>query len=77
MNRPALEGGKLEAIMGEELTQEQREALARFKDRQGRYWKSRLIALWAAGRDDQAPDGALLRQVRNSLGLDGLARVKI
>lgn len=63
--------------MGDELTQEQREALARFKEKKGSYWKSRLVELWISGRDDRAPDGAVLRQVRNTLGLDGLARVKI
>jgi hypothetical protein len=35
------------------------------------------VALWINGRDDRAEDGALLRQVRNTLGVDGLAKVKI
>ena len=63
--------------METELTATQREALVRFKSKQGRYWKSCLVALWVNGRDDRAEDGALLRQVRNTLGVDGLAKVKI
>ena len=63
--------------MASEFTSEQSAALSRFKAKQGRQWKSRLIALWVSGRDDRAEDGALLRQVRNSLGVDGLARLKI
>jgi hypothetical protein len=61
----------------DQITTEQSQALSRFKSKQGRQWKSRLIALWVTGRDDRGEDGALLRQVRNSLGLDGLARLKI
>lgn len=63
--------------MASHITTEQSAALSRFKAKQGRQWKSRLIALWVDGRDDRAEDGALLRQVRNSLGVDGLARLKI
>ncbi|KPB82037.1 hypothetical protein [Pseudomonas syringae group genomosp. 3] len=63
--------------MTSQITQDQNEALTRFKAKQGRQWKSRLIALWVNGRDERSPDGALLRQVRNSLGVDGLARLKI
>lgn len=63
--------------MKTELTTDQREALVRFKGKQGRYWKSRLVALWINGRDERAEDSALLRQVRNSLGVDGLSKVKI
>lgn len=59
------------------ITVEQREALARFKSSQGRHWKSKLVALWINGKDELANDSALLRQVRNTLGVDGLARVKI
>ena len=44
--------------MKTELTATQREALERFKTKQGRYWKSRLVALWINGRDDRAEDGA-------------------
>lgn len=60
-----------------ELTDAQREALERFKSVHGRNWKSRLVALWVNGRDDRGADGALLRQVRNTIGLDGLAKLKI
>lgn len=64
-------------MTADQITTEQCQALSRFKSKQGRQWKSRLIALWVTGRDDRGEDGALLRQVRNSLGLDGLARLKI
>jgi len=64
-------------MTADQITTEQSQALSRFKSKQGRQWKSRLIALWVTGRDDRGEDGALLRQVRNSLGLDGLARLKI
>ncbi len=63
--------------MNEDLTQEQRAALERFKEKKGRYWKSKLVELWVSGRDDLVQDGALLRQVRNTLGLDGLANLSI
>lgn len=55
-----------------ELTQAQREALQRFSAKYGRNWKAQLIELWASGKDDARPDGALLRQLRNVLGPDGL-----
>lgn len=60
-----------------ERTPEQTAALSRFKAKHGRLWKSRLIALWITGRDERIEDGAILRQVRNSLGIDGLASLKI
>ncbi|MDX9668612.1 hypothetical protein QMK50_27075 [Pseudomonas sp. P5_152] len=63
--------------METELTATQREALVRFKSKKGRCWKSCLMTMWSRGQDDRAEDGALLRQVRNSLGVGGLAKVKI
>lgn len=60
-----------------QITIEQREALTRFKSTQGRQWKSRLVELWIRGKDERAQDGAVLRQIRNTLGIDGLAKVKI
>lgn len=47
------------------LTPEQRAALDKFAAEHGRYWKSKLRAMWMDGRDAQRKDGAYLRQVRN------------
>ncbi|MDF4211168.1 hypothetical protein P2W50_31440 [Pseudomonas protegens] len=63
--------------MNTDITADQRAALARFKASHGRDWKSKLVALWINGKDELATDSALLRQVRNTLGVDGLAKVKI
>lgn len=49
-----------------ELTPEQAKALERFADAHGRTWKSKLRTMWMNGRDALQPDGAYLRQVRNS-----------
>lgn len=48
------------------LTPEQTKALNRFAQTYGRTWKSRLRAMWFNGRDALQPDGAYLRQIRNS-----------
>ena len=45
------------------LTNEQRQALQDFADKNGTQWKSKLIHLWNAGRDV-----GLLRQIRNQFG---------
>ena len=45
------------------LTNEQRQALQDFADKNGTQWKSELIHLWNAGRDV-----GLLRQIRNQFG---------
>lgn len=45
------------------LTNEQRQALQDFADKNGTQWKSKLIHLWNTGRDV-----GLLRQIRNQLG---------
>lgn len=63
--------------MTESITQEQQEALQRFSDQHGRHWKSQLVALWAKGKDDSHQDGALLRQLRNTLGPTGLHRLRL
>jgi hypothetical protein len=49
-------------------TPEQQSALTAFAQRSGRYWKARLLRLWDTGRDENEPEGPLLRQVRNNLG---------
>jgi hypothetical protein len=49
-----------------ELTPEQAKALNRFAEAHGRNWKSQLRTMWMNGRDALQPDGAYLRQVRNS-----------
>lgn len=48
-----------------EMTPEQKEALTRFAATHGRTWRSKLRTLWATGKDEQSPDSAYLRQVRN------------
>jgi hypothetical protein len=48
--------------------EQQAAALQRFANEKGRAWKSALGALWASGKDERHPDGALLRQVRNQFG---------
>ena len=47
------------------LTNEQRQALQDFADKNGTQWKSKLIHLWNAGRDV-----GLLRQIRNQFSHD-------
>jgi hypothetical protein len=45
------------------LTNEQRQALQDFADKNGTQWKDKLIHLWNTGRDV-----GLLRQIRNQFG---------
>jgi hypothetical protein len=47
------------------LTLEQRTTLDKFAAEHGRYWKSKLRALWMTGRDALRKDGGYLRQIRN------------
>lgn len=54
------------------MTPEQYAALRRYAEKHGRRWKSRLSSDWASGRDAEQPDGAYLRQIRNTLGPDWL-----
>ena len=59
------------------LTVEQLAALHRFSEHHGRQWKAKLKSLWASGKDDTQPDGALLRQIRNDLGPKWLSRFSL
>lgn len=52
----------------EGLSSEQMRALVAFAERNGRSWKSKLIALWMNGRDYYEPQGVALHQVRNNFG---------
>lgn len=59
------------------LTPEQAQALAKFRDDHGRYWKRDLWEHWATG-DYRGVEGAgLLQQVRNTLGPKWLRRVSV
>lgn len=58
------------------LTQPQYNALENFKRRFGAEWKYELSSRWTTGRDVQCIDGALLRQIRNTLGPAWLAEQK-
>lgn len=49
-------------------TQEQLAALQRFADENGRTWKAELSSAWASGKDENLPDGAHLRAIRNQFG---------
>lgn len=59
------------------LTKEHARALIDFKARNGRRWKDKLKRLWATGKDERHPDGALLRGVRNEIGPGGLDKVVV
>jgi len=54
-------------------TPEQAIAIAQFKAKYGQHWKEELASKWWSGRDVSEPNGALLRQVRNTLGPQWLA----
>lgn len=58
------------------MTAEQIQALQAFAAKHGRSWKSKLRSAWASGRDERLPNGALLRQIRNTLGPVGLAKFR-
>jgi len=55
-------------------TPEQQLAINQFKAKYGQFWKEELATKWWSGRDVNEPHGALLRQVRNQLGPQWLAR---
>lgn len=55
-----------------EATEDQLAALTRFASKNGRYWKCKLVNAWLSGADERLPDGGLLRQVRNELGIQWL-----
>lgn len=44
------------------------QALKAFAARHGRYWKRTLSDMWMNGRDENEPNGAALRDIRNRLG---------
>ena len=50
------------------LSLEQAEAVLTFARKNGRDWKEALMSAWLNGTDAREPNGALLRQVRNTLG---------
>jgi hypothetical protein len=54
------------------LTVEQIEAVEAFALKHGAQWKKALAKAWANGTDTKEPNGHLLRQVRNQVGLNGL-----
>ena len=59
-----------------QLTAAQAGAIEHFKRKHGKEWKYELSVAWATGRDAQGVYGLLLRQVRNTLGPERLARQK-
>jgi hypothetical protein len=59
-----------------DLPPEHRAALKAYAQRNGRFWKRKLLVAWSTGRDADEPDGALLREIRNRHGpslLQGLS----
>ena len=60
-----------------EPTSAQVDALRGFAQRHGRYWKSKLKALWIDGKEERHPDAYLLRQVRNEFGPKWLTRLSL
>jgi len=57
----------------DQLNDEQRAALEKFKTKYGKNWKLVLAEKWWTGADAAEPDGHLLRQIRNRLGPEWLA----
>ena len=51
-----------------DMTAEQKAALRAYALRNGRFWKRRLWAAWINGADAKEPEGAVLRQIRNTHG---------
>lgn len=49
-------------------TDDEFRTLIRFRRRVGRRWKSKLLDLYMAGRDDYEPEGSGLRRIRNRQG---------
>jgi hypothetical protein len=62
-----------------EITDDQRAAVAAFRDAKGREWKEELGLLWMSGQYARAgiarDQAALLQQVRNQLGPEWLMNV--
>jgi hypothetical protein len=67
----------VEAAAGKTPNEEQLAALHLFAKKYGRSWKRELSSKWADGTDTNEPQGALLRQVRNSFGPEWLMKTKI
>lgn len=61
----------------DDLTDEQREALLKFKKDHGHTWKYKLNSAWQTGTDANMTGGHLLRQIRNQLGPQWLERLTI
>lgn len=51
-----------------EWTDTELSALIDFRRRNGPRWKTKLLDLYLSGRDDDQPNGAALRQIRNRQG---------
>jgi hypothetical protein len=58
------------------LTAEQKAALKAYARRNGWFGKRRLIADWLTGHDVDAPEGAILREIRNACGPSVLLRLR-
>ena len=58
-----------------DMTAEQKAALRAYALRNGRFWKRRLWAAWIDGADAKEPEGAVLRQIRNTHGPSLLTRI--
>ena len=58
-----------------DMTAEQKAALRSYARRNGRFWKRRLWAAWIDGADANEPEGAVLRQIRNTHGPSLLTRI--
>jgi hypothetical protein len=58
-----------------DMTAEQKAALRAYALRNGRFWKRRLWAAWIDGSDAKEPEGAVLRQIRNTHGPSLLTRI--
>lgn len=58
-----------------ELNTAQRARIEEFKKEHGRKWKVDLYELWWRGSDILEKEGYLLREVRNSIGLNWLSNL--
>jgi hypothetical protein len=64
-------------INSRELPAEQMAALLAYAPRHGRFWKRELLAAWMNGDDANEPEGAVLRQIRNTQVPKLLARLSL
>ena len=71
--------GELPSATQYEITDDQRAAVAAFRDAKGREWKEELGLLWMSGQytraDIPGDQAALLQQVRNQFGPEWLMNV--